>query len=311
MHAKKVGLCLLGILLVAFVLTGCQKDKETEPVAPLPTPALPPAAPLVATEWSGTVAETICLNVEQTYPTLTTKSPEPIDMAITDILSGLGLIVVSADQPCDATLNVSIAGGPLNATYQRVGTCSTGASYVGAISLSRPAHNPLVLSFSGVHTPRETILESGPCPTPEEAPFAMAWPEETVRILHALWGDRVLVQALAVPAGYTTSRNYALRELKALGNDAIPLFMLGLADANTNVRAESATEIGQFGPDAVDAVPLLIANLRRASSHEQEATLSALGAITGQDMGNDASRWEKWWSSLPPLSTPSDVASLE
>jgi hypothetical protein len=155
--------------------------------------------------------------VEQTYPTLTTKSPEPVELAVTDILSGLGLTVVSVDQPCDANLRVSIAGGPLNAQYQRVGTCSTGARYDGEISLSSPAQNPLVLTFRGVHTPRETILESSPCPTPEEAPFAMAWPEETVRILRELWGDRVLVQALAVPAGYTTSRNYALRELKALG----------------------------------------------------------------------------------------------
>ena len=124
----------------------------------------------------------------------------------------------------------------------------------GEISLDSPTQNPLVLTFRGMATPPEAILEAAPCPKPEDAPFTMAWPEETVRILRELWGDRVLIQFLAVP-GYSTSRNYALRELKALGDSALPLYMIGLADGNTDVRAESAAEIGQFGPDAVEAVP--------------------------------------------------------
>ena len=106
---RRTVLTALSVFLV-LMLAGCQKAKESDFVAPLPTPALPPPAPLVAADRAGIVAETICLTVEQTYPNLVSKIPEPIELVVTSILSGLGLTVVGEDQPCDATLRVSIVG---------------------------------------------------------------------------------------------------------------------------------------------------------------------------------------------------------
>ena len=68
-----------------------------------------------------------------------------------------------------------------------------------------------------------------------------------------------------------------------------------LEDANADLRVAVAEALGQIGPEAAEAVPALIQALEDESGEVRQAAACALEAITGQDFGPDAARWQQWW----------------
>jgi hypothetical protein len=64
------------------------------------------------------------------------------------------------------------------------------------------------------------------------------------------------------------------------------------------VRQIVAGALGEFGPQAMQAVPQLIQALQRADARLQATIAEALRAITGQDFGVDPALWQAWWDAL-------------
>jgi len=61
--------------------------------------------------------QTLCLEVEQSYPQIEEEFAEPIAEAVRHTLAGLGLQVVAVGTPCDATLTFTLTGTALGASY--------------------------------------------------------------------------------------------------------------------------------------------------------------------------------------------------
>jgi HEAT repeat protein len=114
----------------------------------------------------------------------------------------------------------------------------------------------------------------------------------------------------------------AARALGCIGPEAvgaIPALIQALGDAESSVRAAASIALVDIGPEAVPmliqvlrdegsyaaavgligigptAVPALIDVLSDEGPDARGAAAQCLKAITGQDFGEDASQWQRWW----------------
>jgi len=79
-------------------------------------------------------------------------------------------------------------------------------------------------------------------------------------------------------------------------NSASRSSTFALVSGGVNARSAAAFALGGIGPEAKEAVPALI----KALGEDQDADVRkyaawALEAITGQDFGEDAARWQRWF----------------
>jgi len=90
-------------------------------------------------------------------------------------------------------------------------------------------------------------------------------------------------------------RGSAARALGCLGDIRAvePLIPL-LGDADANVRWSAAAALWKINKDP-RAFPVLIAALEDANLYARRGAAQALRDITGQDFGEDAEAWQKWW----------------
>ena len=137
-----------------------------------------------------------------------------------------------------------------------------------------------------------------------------------------------LIQALE-HQNYIVSSN-AAEALAKIGLPAVPALIQTLKDQDASVRSRAAQALGEIGPEAKEAVYALIDVFqdgeeigRSQAAHEaihalsrigpgaKEAAPALIGAlrdnfmrmsaaealkeITGQDFGEDAARWQRWW----------------
>ena len=278
---------------------------------PLPTSTpTPTPLPLQAPDWEGITLHTLCLEVEQSYPEIETKTPERIAEAAQRVLSGLGVLVVATGTPCDATLTVALTGKALGAEYSGGEKyCYSGARMDGQMALTLPDRAPLTLPIVGELPPPFAISF---CPEESAyAPFAKAWSQALLGGLAQLWGPQVFVQALtdesvrmgeaaahalaeigpqavdAVPAllqALMNEEDAGLRQavsdaLGAIGSEAVPALVQALADEDERVRNAAARALKDVGPQAVDAVPALIQALGDPDDDVGLAAASALGDV--------------------------------
>jgi len=266
---------------------------------------------LQAPDWEGITLHTLCLEVEQSYPEIEGKAPEPITEAARRVLAGIGLLVVAEGAPCDATLTVALTGEALGAEYSGGEKyCYSGARVGGQMTLTLPERAPLTLPIEGE---QRTPYVISVCPEKSaDAPFAKAWSQALLGGLAQLWGHQVFVQALmdesvrvreaaadalaemgpqavdAVPALIQALRNEEedsdLRQaasdaLGAIGSEAVPVLVQALADEDERVRWAAARALEDMGPQAVEAIPALIQALRDGDEDVSWAAASALGDI--------------------------------
>jgi hypothetical protein len=259
---------------------------------PTPTPApTPTPLPVQAPRWEGVTVHTLCLEVDQSYPEIEGKSPEPIAEAAVRILAKVGLQVVAEGTSCDATLTLSLTGHALGDEYT-TGYCYSGAEVGGLMRLDAPGREPLSLPVAGKRRPPFFIRG---CPTELEAPFEKAWSEALLQCLAYLWGPQVLIQALQDDVAAV--REAAAKALGDVGLEEGGVLALAqaLEDENEDVRQAAAKALEAIGPEAVEAIPALIQALGDDSSTVRGDAAEALMAITGQDFGEDAERWRQWW----------------
>jgi hypothetical protein len=264
--------------------------------------------PLWAPGWNEVTVRTLCLEVEQSYPEIPHKDPEPIAQATRKVLSGLGLHVVAAGDPCDATLTIAVTGQARAGDYLLEGYCYTGARVEGRADLSVPGRAPLIVPLAGLQMPPPRIQH---CPRdPTDAPFEAVWLEVLLGTLFDLWGPQVLVQALGDERVLTRSLAASvLIEVGPEASEAVPALIQALEDSDENVRASAAQALREMGPQAIDAVPALIQALGDPHPQVWQSAVIALRHITGRDFAEDAAAWQEWWEKgRPGTPVPSATA---
>ena len=92
-------------------------------------------------------------------------------------------------------------------------------------------------------------------------------------------------------------RRAAARVLGNIGPEegVVVALIEALEDENVQVRGGAAIALREIGPEAVEAVPALVQALGDEESFVRARVAGALEAITGQDFGEDAARWQQWW----------------
>ena len=242
---------------------------------PRPTPVPePPPVRVVGYE----DVRTIQLMVEQSYPQIEGKSPEPIAETCERILRQIGLQVVDETAThYDATLAITLTGKALGAIYIP-GThyCYTGASVEGRVVLSAPGRKPFEMPMSEEYPCPSTVRVSY-CPAyPLEAPFKEAWLPAILKALARLWGPPLLIIALGDKDSDMRVREAAAEALGKIGPEEVPALIKALGDENSYVRSAAAGALGKTGPEAV---PALIKALGDENSYVRSAAAEALGKI--------------------------------
>ena len=93
-------------ILSALIFSGC----SLATAEPTPTPGPTPTPPAVqAPGWVEVTVHILCLDVEQSYPEIEGKSPEPIAEEVQGILAWVGIQAVAEGEPCDASLTITLA----------------------------------------------------------------------------------------------------------------------------------------------------------------------------------------------------------
>jgi len=109
-----------------------------------------------------------------------------------------------------------------------------------------------------------------------------------------------LVKALHHSDSYT--RYVAAEALGKLGPKAapaIPDLIETINDEFSQAGWAAVTSLGQIGPEADEAIPVLIKLLEGEDWSYKHYAASALKSITGQNFGEDAAAWQKWWEAQP------------
>ena len=215
-------------------------------------------------QWLSQV-KSLCVQVEQSYPEIGEHFRLPIAPWTRGVLSGAGYTIMPSVDSCDAELTITLKGKPLSRSYAVIGgggtqVCYWGAEVHGRITLTGPGRPVEEFPIDEVKQPPSGVSF---CPdTPERAPFERVWPHGVLEILYELWGEKILVSALAHDEYWVNLAAVDLLEEKR-GIDAVPLLIEALEHKNANVRHYAAR---------------------------------ALKNVTGEDFGEDASRWQEWWA---------------
>ena len=112
--------------------------------------------------------------------------------------------------------------------------------------------------------------------------------------LHAKEAVPALITALGDEDSWV--RVYTAEALGKIGaKEAVPALIGALEDEDNYVRRHATEALGEIGPDAKDAVPALIKLLEDEDKYVQGKAVTALKKITGEDLGEDPSKWQQWW----------------
>jgi HEAT repeat protein len=336
MNHKKTILQLMSLIFLTWLLVACStsqqistpkkepsftaeftptdtlspKPSPTASLTPTATPTIPPTptiVPVVEPSWRGVVLKSICLQVEQTYPQLEESYSQPIEDTVRDILLGMGILVKSSEGECEADLSITLRGEVIEATYtvavgENVGEkiqCYSGASMQGELRLTSSEYGTVLKEILRVYSPN-FVSHCAEEPT-SNVEFSRVWPFPIVYHLNQIWGPQVPLQAIRI--GNLHVREAAAEVLSSteLGADkenAIPILVESLKDGSAIIREYVAITLGGIGPDAIEAVPVLIEILEGASPETSQPEIfqvtSALGNITGLSF-HDASYYQAWW----------------
>lgn len=253
--------------ILAFALSAC----KTNPGIPV----------LQAPELKGESVQSVCLEVEQSYPQFQWEYPQaPIANAAQRILTGMGLQVLAVGETCDATLRIALTG-----RFSDSGDVEPSVSIDGQIHLlmANGRSYELPINVRGVGSYETTKL------------FMRLWPEALLNGLTHLWGDQILVQAIKdenVNVRLTSifflekigPEDWVIDELvQALGDEnaevwsaaswaigdippaeKVSILLQALENDDWRVRKGAAQALEQLGPEkAADAVPSLIHSLNK------------------------------------------------
>lgn len=80
---------------------------------------------------------------------------------------------------------------------------------------------------------------------------------------------------------------------------AIPELIDAINYVDISVGTAAVAALGAIGPEADEAIPALIELLEKEDWTFYNYAADALANITGQDFGEDAAVWRRWWGTQP------------
>jgi hypothetical protein len=269
-----------------------------------PDAGRPTALPLQIQGVSPSVVETLCLQIDISYPQLT----EPPSLAIEDtaiiLLETSGISVPEAGEDCEATLSLNLTGQAESDQYtssQWTGTreCWTGVSLTGEASLATETETLATFPVTAIKEPATATMT---CHTIEEAPWYFAWPHALLETLYTLWGPDILLPVVQVKESYlrTADDTWSIEAATALLAQAEPTeqivqALILLLDSDQFLdRMHAAEALGAIGAEP-GVVPALIEALDDSMQSVRDQVLQALITATGQNFGMDQSQWQAWW----------------
>lgn len=109
-----------------------------------------------------------------------------------------------------------------------------------------------------------------------------------------------LLEALGDEDGFV--RGTAAEALGKIGPEegVVSALMQAVGDEDAYVRQTAVLALKRIGSGAAAAVPALIQALQDKSDRVRGYAAEALEAITGQQFGQDAARWQQWWTEQQP-----------
>ena len=310
------------------------RGKAVASPTPVPTPTrLPDRAPVAVRVWDGVAIETLCLASDLDFPQDDAGAiPDPMDQAVREVLSGLGIQIVDPGTPCDATMTLAVRGVATAGTYLGMGTCYTGGTVRGEIMLAAKGQEPFTVPILATDPVNAAIYGKSCASKSHQYGFRGLWEGPVMDALIEMWGPQTLVWSLHVigregqlhKIGPTDeivrAMLYALedeqgdvmlleRVAKLAGDyapqaeETIPYLTRLALHKEERVRFEAIWTLGRYGPLAISAVPSLIEAMEAYSGGTARLAQTALTEITGQEIERDAARWRDWWSraELAPL----------
>lgn len=268
------------------------------------TPAASSVPPLRHPDLDGIVVGSVCLvtDVSFTNPQYDERPSEITER----ILGGLGIEIMSSGQECDAVLTIRLSGYSRKATYTSVGTCHSGNSVGGQVSLEIEGSIAVEIPVTFATAPPSSVSSANCTRSESSVSYSPNCSKAVIAGLVDLWGAPVLGQIMP----YTNVvRMMALDRLGSMGADlaeAVPYLIRILLDENPFVRCNAAGTLGMMEPAPLEAVPWLIQAMGELGTPEEWLASSswtggchfrALKNITGQEF-NDLDAWQQWWDEL-------------
>jgi hypothetical protein len=289
-HKPMLGQTLLAVMVMLLVVTSasCSRRPIAMPVLPPVSERTPP--PSRALGWEGVVVERLATEFFTTG-NCAGQFTRLEGLTVEEFLHSLGVELVEPTEDSDATLIVDLTCEAESASYTPVGgpllptTCYAGFRVNGDVVFTDDGYDPLGFSFD-INSPAPDHISTDQC-VEDPDHIARLWlfdvtvtdPGDRIRrdiaaFWGEFWGPNVFVWFLNDQLGGSLERAASPEEIQI----AFDL----LAD---------------MGPSGKDAVPTLIAILdnQQLTSYLRSRAQGALKAITGQDFGDDARRWQRWW----------------
>jgi hypothetical protein len=231
---------------------------------------------------AGPPIETLCLEIEQSFPEIAGEFSLPVRDTAEVILAAMGLTVVEVGEGCDATLRLSLTGEANWVKWENTPKCYNGAEVTGRAVLTVNGEEPVGRSISG----KEPVpfMNYSCTQEPANAPWERAWAGALLDGLTAFWGPSALTttldlslssnlieavtdtavkletsQALAILDQMLEHEDShcwvpAVEALEKLGPEAMPLLQQAISHQDLSVRRKAAIALGDLGPEAVPAL---------------------------------------------------------
>ncbi len=289
-----------------------QTREATRSVMSTPGPTTSPAPPTMEQQpaspqdsgRAGPPIETLCLEINQSFPEIAEEFSLPVRDTAEAILTAMGLTVVEVGEGCDATLRLSLTGEALWAQWESTPKCYNGAKVTGQAVLTVNGEEPVGRGISGKEP--IPIINYHCTEEPADAPWERAWAGALLDGLVAFWGPSALTTTLDLSLSsnlieavtdtavkletsqalafleqmleHENSRYWepAVEALEKLGPEAIPLLRQTINHQDPVVGAKAAMALGDLGPEAV---PVLIQALDDESPRVRKNAARSLGKI--------------------------------
>jgi hypothetical protein len=285
-HKKCRQRLLIGMLFISSLLSACSLQQAISRATPGAVDEDSGVIHFPKTEsakWVKSISS-LCILVEQSYPTIGPSYTQPIGEELQGIFERIGVAAsLGAGADCQATLTIKLEITPIAQPVSGAGECFLDAEATGEASISSPGQDTAEMSLSVPASKGGGFRIVYECPkTPAEGPIESTWIQAVGPVLSEWWGGPALVSMLKSEQYYVRFRGIRLLQQMGLeASGALPSLIEMLNDANPGTRAAAAEALGEFGESAVEAVPALVAALDDSDDGARYAAVLALGKIGG------------------------------
>lgn len=298
-------ICLIFLTLIQH---GCTEIESPFVVRQKSTPltySLPPRSVSLVKPWDNYQVNSICLINDSVFPGMNSYDLEKF---IKDILTSIGINIITSENTCDAVMNINVRGKALSRNYVPGGRLFTGADIEGTISLTTQGKSDIELKLD-IHEPppaAATWFNDNPPTSPTDIDFEDYWKEPVTEYLIDIWGPRINIWLDSMTCLSNEEVCYEIEE--EFGNPIInedliyALNYRGTCQArcacmsilNYFKETQNIEELNQF-------IPALIHGLQVEKGSFDECAIDVLQTISGEtEIGDDPDSWIAWWQVEQP-----------